>query len=164
MQLRSEPVASVGRPSDRLKRLAKDDLPAIGVSRLRARGAINPDMASVALKVGELERTIGLHHLHFPNGGGWSYFVCPQCQHRTRTLRLTEDGRLVCWRCDGLLYRCQQHDRSLTIARLKALLYGKPARLKPRWLNPDRRRRLEASLRLALIREREERLERMKPS
>jgi hypothetical protein len=120
-------------------------------------------MASVTLKVGELERTVGVQHLTFPNNGGWSYFVCPQCQHRTRTLRLTEDGRLVCWRCDGLLYRSQQHDRGLTIARLKALLYGPPARLKPRWLTIDRRRRLEAALRLAVMREREERLERMKP-
>ena len=133
-------------------------MPAIGVSRLRATGVIRPDMAKVTLKVGELERTVGLQHIHFPNGGGWSYFICPACGHRTRTLRLTEDGRLVCWRCDGLRYRCQQRDPSLTIARLRALLYGQPARLKKRWLNIDRRRRLEVSLRRLIIRERKERL------
>jgi hypothetical protein len=164
VQLRSKPIASVGDLRPRVRPLAKDDLPAIGVSRLRASGAITPTMASVTLKVGELERSIGLQHLHFPNGGGWSFFICPQCAHRTRTLRLTEDGRLVCWRCDGLPYRCQQHDRSLTIARLKALLYGQPARLKPRWLTMDRRRRLEPSLRIAVMRQRQARLERMKPS
>jgi hypothetical protein len=117
-------------------------------------------MAKVTLKVGELERVVGLQHLHFPNGGGWSFFVCPQCGHRTRTLRLTEDGRLVCWRCDGLPYRCQQQDRTLTIKRLRALLYGPAARVKPRWLNIDRRRRLELSLRRAIIRERQERIDR----
>ena len=158
MQLRSGPSRPLSQ--GRIRPLSKDDLPAIGVSRLRATGVIRPDMAKVTLKVGELERTIGLQHLHFPNGGGWSYFLCPQCEHRTRTLRLTEDGRLVCWRCDGLLYRCQQQDRTLTIKRLRALLYGAPARLKPRWLNMDRRRRLEASLRRAIIREREDRINR----
>lgn len=145
--------------------LTKDDLPSVGVSRLRALGVIRPDMAAVTVKVGDLERAVALQHLHFPNGGGWSYFVCPDCGHRVRTLRLTEDGRLVCWRCDGLQYRCERRDDSLTIARLKALLYGPPARLKPRRslrITMDRRRRLEASLRLAIIRERRARLERMK--
>lgn len=144
----------------RLNALTKDDLPAVSVSRLRALGIIRPDMAKVTVKVADLERTVGLQHLHFPNGGGWSLFVCPHCGHRARTLRLTEDGRLVCWRCDGLRYRCERRDRSLTIARLKALLYGEPARLKPRWLNLDRRRRLEASLRRALILDRQDRLDR----
>lgn len=158
VQLRSGPARPLSQ--GRIKPLRKDDLPAIGVSRLRATGVIRPDMARVTLKVGELERTIGLQHIHFPNGGGWSFFLCPQCGHRRRTLRLTEDGRLVCWRCDGLLHCCQRQDRSLRIARLRALLYGGPARLKPRWLNIDRRRRLEASLRRAIILERQERIDR----
>lgn len=158
MQLRSEPVASVGRQRPRIRPLSKDDLPAISVSRLRATGLIRPDMASIVVKVGELERTVGLTHTQFPNGGGWSWFICGHCQHRTRTLRLTEDNRLCCWRCDGLLYACQHHDKSVRIARLKALLYGAPARHKPRWISMDRRRRLEASLRRALIVQRQERL------
>lgn len=140
-------------------------MPAVSVSRLRASGAVRPDMTEATVKVGDLERTVGLQHLHFPNGGGWSFFVCPQCRNRRRTLRLTEDGRLVCWRCDGLLYRCQRKDRTLTIARLRGLLYGAPARLKPRWLlniSLDRRRRLELSLRRAIILERQERLARAK--
>lgn len=120
-------------------------------------------MSAIVVDMGDgVARQVGLAHTQFPNGGGWSWFVCPQCGHRTRTLRLTEDGRLVCRRCDGLLYRCQHHDKSTRIAHLRALLYGGPARHKPRWINVDRRRRLEASLRRLLIRQREERLERMK--
>ena len=164
MQLRSLPVASVG--GKRLGPLNKDDLPAVSVSRLRALDVIRPDMTSVAVKVADLERTVGLQHIHFPNGGGWSFFVCPQCGHRARTLRLTGDGRLACRRCDGLRYRCERidrGDRSVTIAKLKALLYGPRQRIKPHFnLTVDRRRRLEASLRRALIRERQARLERAK--
>jgi hypothetical protein len=143
--------------------LSKDDLPAVGVSRLRAFGVIRPDMDNVTLAIGDTSRNVGLQHIHFPNGGGWSFFVCPQCQHRTRTLRLTQDNRLVCWRCDGLLYACQHHDQSLRIARLKALLYGGPAKFKPRRpglrITNDNRPRLEASLRRALIAERRKRLQ-----
>lgn len=162
MQLRSLPVASVG--GKRLGPLNKDDLPAVRVSRLRALGIIRPDMREVAVKVADLERTVGLQHIHFPNGGGWSFFVCPQCGHRARTLRLTGDGRLACRRCDGLRYRCERYtrnDRSVTIARLKRLLYGPTQRITPHFnLSMDRRRRLEASLRRALILDRRARLER----
>ena len=170
MQLRSLPVASVG--GKRLGPLNKDDLPAVSVSRLRALDVIRPDMTSVAVEVGDPRDqkpggfTVGLQHIHFPNGGGWSFFVCPQCGHRARTLRLTGDGRLACRRCDGLRYRCERidrGDRSVTIAKLKALLYGPRQRIKPHFnLTVDRRRRLEASLRRALIRERQARLERAK--
>jgi hypothetical protein len=162
VQLRSEPVASVGGHRPRIRALSKDDLPAIGVSRLRATGVVTPSMSALVVDMGDgVERKVGLAHMQFPNGGGWSWFVCPQCGHRTRTLRLTEDGRLVCRRCDGLLYRCQFRGRSTRIAHLRELLYGGPARHKPRGINVDRRRRLEASLRRLLIRQRQERLERM---
>jgi Transposase zinc-ribbon domain len=119
-------------------------------------------MSAIAVNMGDgVERTVKLAHTRFPNGGGWSFFVCPQCGHRTRTLRLTEDGRLVCRRCDGLLYRCQHHDKATRIAHLRALLYGGPARHKPRAVSMDRRRSLESALRRLLIRERQERLERI---
>lgn len=168
VQLRSESVASVGGRSEQVRPLTKDDLPKISISRLRATGAVRPDMASVTLRIGAPRDqkpggfVIGLAHLRFPNGGGWSLFICPQCRRPRRVLRLTEAGKLACCDCDGLLYRCQLHDKSGRIAHLRALLYGGPARHKPRWINIDRRRRLEASLRRLLIREREERLERMK--
>jgi hypothetical protein len=162
VQLRSEPLASVGRSRPRIGPLTKDDLPAIVISRLRATGAVTPDMTAVALDMGDgVERAVRLAHRRFPNGGGWSFFVCPQCGGRTRTLRLTEDGRLACRNCDGLLYRCQHADKATRIAHLRALLYGGPARHKPRWITIDRRRSLEAALRRLLIREREERLARV---
>ena len=163
MQLRSRPRASVGDVGPRIRPLSKDDLPAIGISRLRATGAVTPAMTAIAVNMGDgLERRVALSHTQFPNGGGWSFFVCPQCGHRTRTLRLTEDGRLVCRRCDGLLYRCQHKDKATRIAHLRALLYGGRPKHKPRWINNiERRRALEAALRRLLIREREERLERI---
>jgi hypothetical protein len=119
-------------------------------------------MSAIAINMGDgLERKVRLEHTRFPNGGGWSHFICPQCGRRARTLRLTEDGRLACQRCDGLLYRCQHHDKATRIAHLRALLYGAPARHKPRTVPIDRRQRLEAALRRLLIRQRQERLERI---
>ena len=162
VQLRSEPVASVGGRSDRIRPLTKDDLPSLKISRLRATGVVTPDMTSVTVAIGELERRVGLSHTRFPNNGGWSWFVCPQCQHRTSTLRLTEDNRLACWKCDGAPYACQRRGNAATrIAHLRALLYGSPARHKPRCVNIDRRRSLEAALRRLLIRQRQERLDRI---
>jgi Transposase zinc-ribbon domain len=119
-------------------------------------------MSAIAVNMGDgLERRVKLAHTRFPNGGGWSYFVCPQCGHRTRTLRLTDQGNLVCRRCDGLLYRCQHHDKESRVAHLRALLYGGPARHKPRAVPIDRRRSAEAALRRLLIRERLERMDRI---
>jgi hypothetical protein len=137
-------------------------LPAIGISRLRATGVVTPGMSAIAVNMGDgLERPVKLAHTRFPNGGGWSFFVCPQCGHRARTLRLTENGRLVCGRCDGLFYRCQHHDKETRIAHLRALLYGGPARHKPRAVGMDRRRSLESALRRLLIRQRQECMDRV---
>jgi hypothetical protein len=119
-------------------------------------------MSAISVNMGDgLERKVKLAHTQFPNGGGWSFFVCPQCGHRTRTLRLTENGRLVCRRCDGLLYRCQHHDKETRIAHLRALLYGGPARHKPRAWTMDRRRSLEGALRRLIIRQRQECMDRV---
>jgi hypothetical protein len=124
----------------------KEDLPSIGVSRLRASGAIRPDSASVKISFGDLEREIKVTHRHFPNGGGWSFFACPTCASRVRTLRLY-DGRVVCRHCDGLPYRCLAHDSTSRIERLRQALYGpNPAKMS--------RRRLEVALRRALLTER----------
>jgi hypothetical protein len=58
------------------------------------------------------------------------------------------------------MYRCQQADKAPRIERLRRRLYcGEPARLKPRKGRMlDRRESLEASLRLAIIVERQARL------
>ena len=100
----------------------------------------------------------------FPNGGSWSFFLCPACLRRVRSLRLW-DGRIVCRWCDGLAYRRKaQRDvpegHAGTIARLEQKLFGGPARLNPRkGRTLDRRKRLELSLRCALMIVRRLRLE-----
>jgi hypothetical protein len=124
----------------------KDDLPTVGVTRLRREGVIRPDSLTVKISFGELEREISVTHRQFPNGGGWSFFLCPNCSRRVRNLRLF-DGRIVCRWCDGLMYRCQSYEnKGGTIERLRQALYGpNPAKL---------RRRLEIALRRALLRQR----------
>jgi hypothetical protein len=69
------------------------------------------------------------------------------------------EKQIVCWRCAGLPYRCQQGDKRPAIERLVKLVYGGPARLHPRpGRMLDRRVSLEISLRWALIRQREKRV------
>lgn len=136
-----------------------DDCPSISVSRLRAQGLITAETTSLRLAFdGEAGQDVAVVLRKFPNGGSWSFFVCPGCGRRARVLRRHE--KIVCWRCAGLPYRCQQGDKQPAIERLLALLYsGQPARLHPRpGRMLDRRASLERTLRWALIRERERRL------
>lgn len=104
-------------------------------------------MKTVRLELQGLTFDVGLAHTRFPNGGGWSYFVCP-CGRLARTVRLLE-GRLVCRRCDGLLARCQMDDKGPAINRLLERL-AEP--------KIERRAWLERSLRRKLSVERERRL------
>jgi hypothetical protein len=139
---------------------SRPDHPTIGVSRLRASGAIKPDSTSIDLAFTQgdevhVVRDIGVVHRVFPNGGSWSFFVAPCCGRRVRTLRLIDD-RILCWRCDGFGHRTHR-DR---IERLRERLYGGPARLNARpGRTLDRRKQLEASLRRALIVERRKALD-----
>lgn len=121
----------------------KDDLPTVGVTRLRREGVITRHSKSVQIFDG---REVPVTHRQFPNGGSWSFFFCPNCSRRVRNLRLF-DGRIVCRWCDGLMYRCQAYDnKGDRIERLRQALYGpNPAKL---------RRRLEIALRRALLRQR----------
>ena len=136
------------KPAPKASKPRRDDLPAIGVSRLRATGLITPAMKTIRLELEARTFDIGLVHTHFPKGGGWSFFVCPSCSRFARTLRLLE-RRLVCRRCDGLLARCQMEDKG---PRIKSLI----ERLnRPKAKN---RARLERSLRQALIADRRKRL------
>lgn len=142
----------------------RDDLPFVTSSRLRALGVIKDGEASALIEVGGLAREVKLAHRRFPNGGSWSFFLCPACGRRCRILRLY-DGKLVCHRCDGLYLRCQwgdgAPDKGPRIARLRALLATDQATVKP---DPSGRRarrihRLETALRRALLAEREARIE-----
>jgi hypothetical protein len=149
-------------------RLLLESLPASeSVSRLRAEGKITVDMTSVWIGFGaiELKREVRLAHRRFPNGGSWSFFLCPRCDRRVRRLRLY-NGRPMCSRCCGNFYRISYgwpHERETArerrIERLRKLIDGGPARLKPRTGRTlDRRRSLTFSLRRAVIVKRWERL------
>ena len=140
--------------------LTQDDCPSISVSRMRALGEVTEEMARVRVTVAGVSREVRLWHLHFPNGGGWSFFLCPVCGRRARVLKLNE--RIACWRCTRsgdperrLVYRVEQGDRAQRIERLRQRLCGAPARVKPRQGRTiDRRWRTEQALRRALIVER----------
>lgn len=90
----------------------------------------------------------------FANGGSWSFFRCPFCDRRARTLKLFE-GSVLCWRCchrrgaryrvwmRGLKGRAEQR-----LPRLRAMLESEESlRLKPHlWGTMERRKRHEAAL------------------
>jgi hypothetical protein len=152
-----------GKPSAARKGAAsrprRDDLPVVTSSRLRALGLIKPGAETVTFELGGVKLSARLWHMAFPNGGGWSFFLCPSCGVRARTLRLY-DGRAVCRRCDGLLSICQAgrgFDLEARIARLRQRLYDGRGRSWGR-ATPERRAQLEISLRRALIRQRRLRL------
>jgi hypothetical protein len=139
-------------------RLTQDDCLAISVSRLRALGEVTEAMERARVEIAGVTREVRLSHLRFPNGGGWSFFICPSCGRRARVLKLFE--KIACWRCTvsgsrRLRYRCQLGDGGPRIERLRERLHGGPARLKPRpGRMLDRRWRSEQALRRALIAER----------
>jgi hypothetical protein len=151
-------------------RLLLESLPASeSVSLLRAEGKITADMSSVWIGFGaiELKRKVRLAHRRFPNGGSWSFFLCPRCERRVRLLRLN-DGRPMCSRCCGNFHRIsygspdeRETARERRIEKLRKLIDGGPARLKPRTGRTlDRRVSPSISLRRAVIVKRSERLRR----
>jgi hypothetical protein len=126
-------------------KISRLDLPLVKVSRLRALRIINPAMDSAEIQLAGLKRRVGLWHMHFPQGGSWSYFLCPHCGRKCQILRL-HDGRLTCRLCDGL-----GRDRGKNIERIRKNIA---------WREHDTpgRRTAEASLRRALIAKRREKL------
>ena len=137
-------------------RTAIDDFPALSASRLRALGEIRADASTAVVQfpTGEVF-TVALHHIRFPNQGGWSFFVCA-CGRRCRTLRLYGDA-LACKGCleaKGFRYRVEdmsRPERAAHVASRLAAQLASPshARLKPhlRYSKLERRKRLEAALR-----------------
>jgi hypothetical protein len=137
---------------------AYDELPGVSVSKLRALGDITEAMKVATVKLGEYEFTVGLSLFRWPNGGSWSFFVCP-CGRRARIIRLFEGG-LACSRClmaRGLqarveLVRTERRAAWLTPKRLERLKSDSPARLHPRpGRMLDRRANMEFALRRSLI-------------
>jgi hypothetical protein len=158
-----------------MSRVFQDDLPVSErPSRLRALGAISAASTSIEIAFGEredaLKRTVGVAHVRFGwNGGSWAFFICPTCFFLACRLKL-HDGRVQCRACllrAGVPYRIANGSgaekaaaRRARIDKLSERLFGgSHARLKPRRAGTiERRRRLEVSLRRALVVERQKRL------
>lgn len=135
-------------------RVYRENLPAVSISRLRATGAVTPEMTGTVVLLGDVEVSVGLAHTRFPNGGGWSYFLCPVCGRLAQRLRLLA-GRLYCSRClvcHGVRGRREplsvRQRAELRVPELKARLSSdKSERLKPHlWGRQERRKRLETAL------------------
>jgi hypothetical protein len=131
----------------------------VWISPLRASGVISADSTSTTVRFGEFEFEVGVRLLKFPNGGSWSFFLCPQCSRRGRKLWLL-DQRPACNRCCDdrhVRYRTDPMSRrqraEISVPKLLTRLESKtPARLHPRGgAMMDHRANLELSLRRSLL-------------
>ena len=87
------------RRSDADTRRFFDEFPKVRVSRFRASGVIDPAKRQAVIPFPNgTNKLIGTGHVRFPNGGGWSFFVCPKCAKLAGTLYLI-DGAPRCTRC-----------------------------------------------------------------
>jgi hypothetical protein len=143
-----------------------DELPSIGVSRLRASGTIKLEDRHAVIPFGGKQRLLDLAHTTFKNGGSWSYFRCPKCGGRSKKLWLVDEAPRClkcCWSL-GVRYRSayafgrsgRLRERDRRVDRLEAMLEGGPLRLKPpppNWgaRRLDRRYRLTWAMRRALV-------------
>jgi hypothetical protein len=154
------------RGSDADSRIFFDELPSIGVSRLRATGAIRLEDRHTVIPFGGHNKLIGVAHTVFKNGGSWSYFRCPRCGRRAKKLWLIDDAPhcRLCLEKLGVRYRSayafgrsqRLRERDHRVDRLQAMLEGGRLRLKPappNWGNRslDRRIRLTWALQRARI-------------
>ena len=79
------------------KTVAIDDLPGSqSVSRLRASGVITAGTAVTTVSFGDQSFNVAVSHRRFPNGGSWSFFVCP-CGRRCRILCRIQAGLRGRW-------------------------------------------------------------------
>ena len=101
------------RGSDADNRICFDQLASLAASRLKATGAIRLEDRHGIIAFGDEDhdvkrrKSIGVAHTKFPNGGLWSYFVCPKCGGRKKKLWLVDDAPLClscCWSL-GVRYR-----------------------------------------------------------
>jgi hypothetical protein len=154
------------RRSDAGSRTFFDELVSLTASRLRASGAIRLEDRHGIIAFGDKQKLIGVAHTMFPNGGSWSYFVCPKCGRRAKKLWLVDDAPRcrLCLEKLGVRYRAaygfgraeRLRERDRRVDRLQAMLEGGPMRLKPvppNWGNRrvDRRQLLAVALQRARI-------------
>jgi hypothetical protein len=88
------------RLADAASRTFFDQYPSVRISRFRALGIVDPSrpQAVIAFPDGS-SKLIGVSHMRFPSGGGWSFFQCPQCAKRSMRLYLVNDQPLCCRCC-----------------------------------------------------------------
>ena len=154
------------RGSDADSRIFFDQLVTLTASRLRATGAIRLEDRHGIIAFGDKQKLVGLAHTMFPNGGSWSFFVCPKCGRRAKRLWLLDDAPRcrLCLEKLGVRYRAaygfgrteRLRERDRRVDRLQAMLEGSPMRFKPvppNWGNRrlDRRNRLTVALHRARI-------------
>jgi hypothetical protein len=90
-----------------------DELGSLDASRLKVTGAIRIEDRHGVIAFDdedlgvERRKCIGVVHTKFPNGGSWSYFICPRCGGRKKKLWLVDDAPRClscCWSL-GVRYR-----------------------------------------------------------
>jgi hypothetical protein len=91
------------RRSDADNRRFFDEFQSVRVSRFRAMGVIDPAKRQAVIPFPDgTTKLIGTGHVRFPNGGGWSYFVCPKCAKLAVTLYLIDDAPRCTQCCDAM--------------------------------------------------------------
>jgi hypothetical protein len=154
------------RGSDANSRIFFDELVSVGVSRLKATGAIRLEDKHCVIAFGDKQKLVGVAHTIFWNGGSWSHFICPQCGRRAKKLWLVDDAPCcrLCLEKLGVRYRAaygfgrteRLRERDRRVDMLQAMLEGGPMRFKPvppGWGDRrlDRRNRLTVALQRARI-------------
>jgi hypothetical protein len=115
------------RGSDADNRIFFDELVSVGVSRLRATGAIRLEDRHGIIAFGDKQKLIGVTHTVFKNGGSWSYFICPKCGRTAKRVWLIDDAP-----------RCLSCCRSLGVRYRSAYGFGRTERLRERDRYVDR--------------------------
>jgi hypothetical protein len=143
------------RGIDADSRIFFDELVCLAASRLRATGAIRLEDRQGVIAFGdedyggERRKCISVTHTKFPNGGAWSYFICPRCGGRKKKLWLVDDAP-----------RCLSCCRSLGVRYRSAYGFGRSERLRERDRYLDRvqerllrgrKRRLTMTMRRSII-------------
>ncbi len=82
------------RGTDAASRCFFDELLSLDAARLRATGVIRFEDRHGVIAFGdgvERRKCIGVAHTKFPNGGWWTYLICPRCGGRKKKLWLVDD-------------------------------------------------------------------------
>jgi hypothetical protein len=91
------------RRADADNRRFFDEFEKVRVSRFRAMGVIDPAKHTALIPFpGGKTKLIYTAHTRFPNGGGFSYFVCPKCGKLAVQLWLIDDAPLCTRCCDAM--------------------------------------------------------------